>query len=77
MEENDGMCLKNSFLTFSDQLVVDNVKGIGISLGEDNRSVHSSISLVKKIELDRFHFPMANTGQDSHSVFHYKTPHYR
>jgi hypothetical protein len=44
-----------SFLQFSDDLVVDNLSAVGISLGDNVESIACSVDCVKEVELNRLH----------------------
>ncbi|TVU25577.1 hypothetical protein EJB05_28078, partial [Eragrostis curvula] len=61
-----GTELENSILSFTNKQITDSIKNIGISLGKEDSTVQSSVSLIKKIENDRFKVPVPKTGEDSH-----------
>lgn len=74
LEDNDGTPFHNSFLTLSDDLITDNVKNVGISLGSDVTKVQSSVKLIKKVEKERFISSNVKPCQDSHSDVEFDDP---
>ncbi|TVU00621.1 hypothetical protein EJB05_53956, partial [Eragrostis curvula] len=66
LEIPKGTELENSILSFTNKQITDSIKNIGISLGKEDSTVQSSVSLIKKIEKDRFKVPVPKTGEDSH-----------
>lgn len=66
LEEQDGMSFKNSFLSFNDKHLADNVKNVGISMGAEPSVINSSVQLIKDVEKNRFKYPTVQTCQDSH-----------
>lgn len=51
----------NSFLSFSNQHI--NIKNIGISIGCEHDLVQSTISLITKVEKDRFKIPSVKASK--------------
>lgn len=67
LEEQEGKIYDNSFLSLSVKSITDNYENVGISLGTEVTAVQASVSLIKKVEKDRFNSFPVKTTQDSHS----------
>ena len=53
LEENEGNAKINSFCSFSNIRIEQNLKGVGISLGDNENLTLGSITLIKEIEKER------------------------
>jgi hypothetical protein len=53
VEKGNCSTSQSSFLHFSDDLVVGNLKVVGVSLGSNSYSVLAAVSRVKEVELER------------------------
>ena len=50
LEENEGNAKINSFCSFSNIRIEQNLKGVGISLGDNKNLALGSVTLIKEVE---------------------------
>ena len=53
LEENEGNAKINSFCSFSNIRIEQNLKGVGISLGDNENLTLGSVTLIKEVEKER------------------------
>ena len=53
LEENEGNAKINSFCSFSNIHIEQNLKGVGISLGDNENLTLGSVALIKEVEKER------------------------
>ena len=53
LEENEGNAKKNSFCSFSNIHIEQNLKGVGISLGDNENLTLESVTLIKEVEKEK------------------------
>lgn len=62
----EGNSFKNSVLSFTDELVINNLRSLGISLGASENSVQDSVDHLKILEKERIKESTVKIGQDNH-----------
>jgi hypothetical protein len=62
----EGNSFKNSVLSFTDELVINNLRSLGISLGASENLVQDSVDHLKILEKERIKESTVKIGQDNH-----------